>query len=384
MSVITRRTTSGSWEVDLHVVLPDGRRHRVRRRIKVSSKSAAERWGREHERKLLTEGLPKQDQRKEVPTLEEFAPSFLDGHAKANRHKPSGIAAKETILRVHLVPRLGTKRLDAIRTEDIQRLKSQLSDKAPKTVNNILTTLNTLLRMAVEWGVIGELPCRIRLLPAPKPSAVFHDFEAFDHLVETAQSIDWQTHLLVLLGGEAGLRCGEMMALEWSDLDFRQNQVCVQRSDWNGHVTVPEREDSLRYVPHDTPAGGGPAGDSRHLHQSHVWCANRRRHAHCHPAEAPELDEPRGAPELDYRERQGSTCSAIRSAHIFAMRGAPARAIQELAGHQDLSTTQRYMHLSPAAIDRGHSGLLDRPAFRAKSRVLERMRGDGEGGSRER
>jgi site-specific recombinase XerD len=35
----------------------------------------------------------------------------------------------------------------------------------------------------------------------------------------------------------------------------------------------------------------------------------------------------------------------------LAMRGAPARAIQDLAGHQDLLTTQRYMHLSPAAIE---------------------------------
>ncbi len=35
----------------------------------------------------------------------------------------------------------------------------------------------------------------------------------------------------------------------------------------------------------------------------------------------------------------------------LAMRGAPARAIQELAGHQDLATTQRYGHLSPAALD---------------------------------
>jgi site-specific recombinase XerC len=46
------------------------------------------------------------------------------------------------------------------------------------------------------------------------------------------------------------------------------------------------------------------------------------------------------------------------------MHGAPAQAIQELAGHQDLSTTQRYMHLSPAAID-GAIRLLDRSGGRS-------------------
>ena len=43
------------------------------------------------------------------------------------------------------------------------------------------------------------------------------------------------------------------------------------------------------------------------------------------------------------------------------MRGASAKAIQELAGHQDLGTTQRYMHLSPSAVDAAIR-LLDEPA----------------------
>src|SRR5258707_13583351 len=69
-----------------------------------------------------------------------------------------------------------------------------------------------------------------------------------------------------------------------------------------------------------------------------------------------------------------------RLRHTFcshlAMRGAPARAIQELAGHKDLSTTQRYMHLSPAAIE-GAIRLLD-------SSLPRTARGDyGETGSTE-
>jgi integrase len=58
------------------------------------------------------------------------------------------------------------------------------------------------------------------------------------------------------------------------------------------------------------------------------------------------------------------TSGIHRLRHTFcshlAMRGAPAKAIQELAGHQDLATTQRYMHLSPAAVESAIQ-LLDAP-----------------------
>jgi hypothetical protein len=59
-----------------------------------------------------------------------------------------------TVLRVHLVKASGDKRLDEISTEDVQRLKAALTERAPKTVNNVLTVLSVVLRTAVEWGVI--------------------------------------------------------------------------------------------------------------------------------------------------------------------------------------------------------------------------------------
>ena len=52
------------------------------------------------------------------------------------------------------------------------------------------------------------------------------------------------------------------------------------------------------------------------------------------------------------------------------MRGAPARAIQELAGHQDLATTQRYMHLSPAAIESAIRLLEAAPAFAGRGNIV--------------
>src|SRR5687768_15521420 len=105
MSVTVRPYRRGGWEVDIQWRSADGRRHRERRRVTVTSRTAAQRSGEVRERELLLRG-PIEPQ-KEVPTLEVFAPRFIDEHARANRQKPGGIAQKEMVLRVHLVPELG-------------------------------------------------------------------------------------------------------------------------------------------------------------------------------------------------------------------------------------------------------------------------------------
>jgi site-specific recombinase XerD len=79
-----------------------------------------------------------------------------------------------------------------------------------------------------------------------------------------------------------------------------------------------------------------------------------------------------------------ASLAVTRSLHILrhtfcsrlAMKGAPAKAIQELAGHQSLSTTLRYMHLSPAARESAIR-LLDAPAGEPFGEMLETAPAEG-------
>src|SRR6188768_303354 len=201
MSVTLRPYRAGGWEVDITIRLPNGSQYRERKRASRFSKSAAHRWAEHRERYLLQHGPPKA--KREVPTLETFAPRFVDGHARANRHKPSGINAVESILRWHLVPALGFKRLDEISNEQVQRLKLALMNRAPKTVNNVLTVLSTLLKKAVEWGELERLPCAVKLLPNPKKTMGFHDFDQYERLLTIARRLGTEAYLMVVLGGDA-------------------------------------------------------------------------------------------------------------------------------------------------------------------------------------
>jgi hypothetical protein len=118
------------FEVDIRFTYPDGTPFRRRIKAPVESKSAARRWGEARESVFLR-APPSVEQPdtepKEIPTLRQFGPRFVDNYARANRQKASTIASKESILKAHLYPRLGDRRLDAIDDEDVQALKASLA-----------------------------------------------------------------------------------------------------------------------------------------------------------------------------------------------------------------------------------------------------------------
>jgi integrase len=341
------RVTDG-WEVDLALRLPDGTPIRERVKAPVSGKSAALRWAQEREGQILAQKGRKPKEARQVPTVAEFKPRFIEGHVKANRLKPSSAEAYESIFRTHLEPEFGAMRLDAIGDELVQRFKGELVDDgmANKSINNVLTALSVMLKRAVEWRVIDAMPCRIRLLKWDKGEVAFYDFTEYRRLVEAAAAIDPRIELLVLLGGDAGLRRGEAIALEWTDVDLRRRTMHVQRSSWNGQVTLPKGGRSRRLPLTERLAealqahrhlkgprilyydGGTPPTNK----EIRMWMERAQRRAVL-PANG------------GYHILRHSFCSHL------AMQGATAKAIQELAGHQDLTTTQRYMHLSPAHKD---------------------------------
>jgi integrase len=153
-----------------------------------------------------------------------------------------------------------------------------------------------------------------------------------------------------------------MVALEWTDLDLTKRLICVQRNEWEGHVDST-KGGRLRYVPM-TARLAAALRDARHLRGPRVLY---RDNGKPYTEGAVGWAIVRAARRAELR---GSGPHRLR--HSFcshlAMRGAAPRAIQELAGHAHVTTTQRYMHLSPAAIESAIR-LLERP-------VSEKFHGD--------
>ena len=106
---------------------------------------------------------------------------------------------KEMILRVHLVPALGHKRLDAIKSQDVQHLEGRPEHEGGEEGQQRAVGVE---RAVTQGGGVGRARANAVHGPAaavPTSSTAFYDFDDYERLVETARLIQPRTHLIVLL-----------------------------------------------------------------------------------------------------------------------------------------------------------------------------------------
>ncbi len=357
---MTVRTRRGRFMIDIRHHHDDGRVERFR--LAVPDHLQTRRGATRYERMVLADlrvGLdprqPEQEAPDEpeehpepAPTLAVYAPDYL-AEQVARGLKPSSLKSKRGILKRWILPRFGRRPIDQIRTRDFTKLRMALvaAGRKPKTTNNCLTTLSAMVKW---WHTEHDLPVpQYRVNPVKQPKdrrAAFYEVAVFNTLVDAAARRGTEDLVLILLGGRAGLRMSEIRALHWSDCDLgRRPQLVVQRTREDDEE-LPPKGWRTRVVPMTPDLAQALRSLPRHLHDPHVLLHEGRPLTRKQVrTRLNRVQRAAGLPETGFHITRHTFCSHL------AMQGVPASAIQALAGHADLSTTQRYMHLAPSALD---------------------------------
>ncbi|WP_426753906.1 tyrosine-type recombinase/integrase [Myxococcus sp. Y35] len=368
-----------AWWVDVKYQHPSGRVERVRKASPINTRRGAEEYERQVRQALLTGtfGKEKQNEPGRVLTLGEFVPRFITYSENNNKH--SSVVTKRQILDDHLLPVFGNTPLDAIGPAEIEDFKAAMRKKpagipgrknAPskdalrkgsgvkllslKSINNVLTVLHKLLALAQEQGVLQHVP-RVKLFKTDKPAFDFLTFEEAERLLNAAEP-EWRT--LVLLALKTGLRHGELIGLQWSDVDLKRGKLQVRRSIWQGVTGLPK---GGRGRTVDLPGSVVDAlKGHRHLRGPYVFCQPDGQPL---TASMTEHRLSRAVSQAGISREQGRiTWHDLRHTYgsHLAMRGVPLKVIQELMGHATIEMTMRYAHLAPEARESAVQQL-DRP-----------------------
>lgn len=252
---------------------------------------------------------------------------------------------KACILKHHLVPVFGEMRLDSIRLHPIEVFKAKPAQER----------LGQEAREQHSRGPWENAPLRARgrvhreraADQAAQGSAAGIRLSHVRELPRLLDAVkdDPEPRTLLLLGSDAGLRQGELVALEWGDVNLVAGTLTVRRSSWHGIVGTP-KSGRDRKVPL-TARLRTALRAHRHLRSELVFC-----HADASPLLSPQS-----------RRRFGSPASGPGSGASAPMCfGTPSARTSPCVGRRRRRSrsrwTLRYMHLAPSAL-REAIGLLD-------------------------
>ena len=126
-----------------------------------------------------------------------------------------------------------------------------------KTILEHHRLLRAMLHRAVYWQLIVSNPAeRVQPPKAKKPKRRSYDDEQTKILLENLEKLtveDTKYKVAIILTIFTGVRLGELMGLEWQDVDFRNGIISINRSsqylsDMGVFTKVPKTESSIREI----------------------------------------------------------------------------------------------------------------------------------------
>ena len=169
------------------------------------------------------------------------------GHFYVNKIKPTDIMQFYDLL---------SKDTQLIRKKDNNGSKT-LKPLSGKTILEHHRLLRAMLHKAVYWQVIVSNPAeRVQPPKAKKPKRKYYDDDQCKILLENLEQLDEEQikyKTAIILTVFTGVRLGELMGLEWNDIDFRNGIVSINRSrqylsDTGVFTKMPKTESSIREV----------------------------------------------------------------------------------------------------------------------------------------
>ena len=311
---------------------------RHRQRSPDNSKSGAQAYEAVLRRELALNGsLDRLTKIKDMHTLRSFSEKWLKLYVDVN-NKPSEQHTKRRVLRADLLPMFGKMPLNKIGTIHVEDFKRRQLAKglSPKTINNSLTILRKCLVTAVEWGELQDAIPVIKLLKTTPPKFDYLTSGETEQLLSATSDEPWKA--MMYLAVRTGMRFSELSALEWIDVNFSKQFLCVRHACVRG-ITGTPKNGKIRYVPLTADA----IEALRRLPQTSnlVFHVDNR--------------------QINYSMGRWALEKACKAAglrvvswhvlrHSFASqlvaKGAPLKAVQELLGHSTIHMTLRYSHLN--------------------------------------
>src|SRR6266699_1404808 len=144
--------------------------------------------------------------------------------------RPNTYKGYRSVTNYHLIPALGYIKLQKLSIEHLQAFFAQKQGQVePSMIGYIHSVLNSALKNAVKWGLVGRNVASLVSLPQiERYEGQVLTVDQARKLLEVARGS--RLDVLLLIAITTGMRRGELVALHWDDLDFETGVLQVRRN----------------------------------------------------------------------------------------------------------------------------------------------------------